>query len=88
MNKLTFNYLATLGVILATDEKGNSQWQRIDDPEDFAMCYELPFLPALLSSDRGASDIIENISLIVEEDGNISDSMKALILSDVKTIEL
>lgn len=52
--------LATLGVIISNDEKGNDSIQKIDNPLSFATEMELEYV-AELESDADAVDIVREL---------------------------
>jgi len=62
--KKVFVYLAKLGVVVSTDENGETEVQRIDSPEEFRDDNELflDFTPPLLESDQEAKDIYNSIT--------------------------
>ena len=57
-----FIFLAKLGIIESTNEKGVCEIQRIDNPEDFQISNELTFLPPLLESDEEAKELFKSLT--------------------------
>ena len=61
MKDARFIFLAKLGIIESTDEKGNYDIQRIDDIEDFRISNKLSFFPPQLWGDFNAKKIFESL---------------------------
>lgn len=56
-----FIFLAKLGIVESTDEHGNFQIQRIDEPNNFAFDNGLDFIPPFLESDLKAEQIYNGV---------------------------
>jgi hypothetical protein len=62
-NTRRFIFLAKLGIIESTDENGDYEIQRIDDPEDFMDGHDLiNFEVVKLKSDKEAQEIFKSIT--------------------------
>jgi hypothetical protein len=83
ISKITIGYLAKNGVLIALNsETGLTEFQKIDEPETFAIENELPFLPKQLDNDDEAIEIVHNISQITLDDETITSSMREIIIED------
>jgi hypothetical protein len=79
---MRFEYLAFLGVVESTNENGEIEVQRIDDPLSFALENNLPQIPSTLSSDQEAKDIWSNLDNILLSDIQVSEDMRQVIMED------
>ena len=57
-----FTFLAKLGIIESTNEKGRYDIQMIDHPKEFQEEMGLSFLPPLLESDEEAKEIFKSLT--------------------------
>lgn len=56
-------YLAKLGIVISTNEKGDTDIQRIDNPLEFKQEHNLKFISPLLKNDDEAKKIYRSLTL-------------------------
>ena len=57
-----FIFLAKLGILESTNENGDYEIQRIDDPEDFKEYTGVDFIPPKLASDKEAQSLFKSLT--------------------------
>jgi len=85
-NNLTVEYLAKLGITITFNTLDNTfEYQKIDDPIEYAQAMGYSFTPPTLSGDKAAYDILRYIDLITSGDEDLTQEERELILKEVKT---
>ena len=83
INSQTSEYLAKLGVVISFNTLDNIyNFEKIDDPEEYAQAMGYSFIPPKLESDAHALDCIRYIDMITLYDEQLTQDDREIIVED------